>query len=151
MVERLHGLDAEEKLMNHKITDPETGCWRWTRQVHANGYGIITIGKRNQVLVHRIAYRLWVGPIPEGYQIDHVYERGCRYRDCINPMHLEAVTQRENLMRGRGVPAMNARKTHCQNGHEFTPENTMRSGPGRRCHTCHLAWRRRAYRDGRRG
>jgi hypothetical protein len=47
---------------------------------------------------------------------------------------LEAVTNRENMLRGVGVCALNARKTHCKHGHEFTPENTYRvKNGGRAC------------------
>ena len=60
---------------------------------------------------------------------------------CVNPAHLEAVTHRENVLRGAGVSAIQARKTHCKHGHEFTPENTMKvrtpsGNGGRRCRTC---------------
>jgi hypothetical protein len=78
----------------------------------------------------------YVGKIPEGLQIDHL----CRVRECANPAHLEAVTCRENLLRGDTVTAHNANKTHCVNGHEYTPENTAITRDGcRRCRICHRA------------
>lgn len=67
-----------------------------------------------------------------GMQIDHL----CRNHDCVNPEHLEVVTQAENMRRGIGATAINARKTHCKHGHEFTPENIYRRPNGRECMTC---------------
>jgi hypothetical protein len=83
-----------------------------------------------------VAYELAIGPIPEGLTIDHL----CRNRGCVNPAHLEAVTNRTNLLRGDGIAALNARKTHCKRGHEFTPENTYVWREGTRaCRACHTA------------
>lgn len=87
-----------------------------------------------QRYAHRLAYEWAVGPIPPGAQIDHL----CREPRCINPDHLEAVTQRENIVRGESPSAVNARKTHCLHGHEFTPENTYRrpDDGNRQCRAC---------------
>jgi hypothetical protein len=68
--------------------------------------------------------------------LDHVRERGCVNRHCVNPAHLEPVTNRTNLLRGTGFAATNAQKTHCIHGHEFTPENTKHEKLGRKCRTC---------------
>lgn len=112
----------------------EDGCWLWTGRSSRDGYGRLTY-KGRDVSAHRVAYELAKGPIPAGLVIDHL----CRVPACCNADHLEAVTQRENLMRGLTIPAVNAAKTHCKNGHEFTPENTYRAPgrPGTRCcRTC---------------
>lgn len=78
------------------------GCWRWAGTKFSNGYGFFfKDGKRT--LAHRAMYELHVGPIPRGMQIDHVRERGCMYRDCVNPAHLEPVTGFENVHRGRAT------------------------------------------------
>jgi hypothetical protein len=120
----------------------EGECWTWTGSTNRDGgYGVIggggyVPGSRSLsrvVYVHRVAYSILVGDIPDGQQIDHL----CRNRLCIRPDHLEAVPQRLNLDRGFGPWAVNKRKTHCKRGHEFTAENTSVSRKGERnCRTC---------------
>lgn len=107
-------------------------CWEWLGAIDTTGYGRIGVGRR--VLgVHRIAYEIQVGPIPEGLTIDHL----CLRRSCVNGRHLEAVTHEENSRRSK------RRLTHCVNGHEFTEENTYWRKEGRRqCRTCHNERRR---------
>lgn len=100
-----------------------------------NGYGIFWYhGRRTRA--HRFAYQLLVGPIPDDLPLDHVKARGCTSRACVNPAHLEPVTLAENILRGEGITAVNARKTHCIHGHPFSPENTRRERNGRKCRTC---------------
>lgn len=70
--------------------------------------------------------------IPDGLHLDHL----CRNPMCINPSHLEPVTQKENTLRGFSVPAINARKTECKRGHPFTPENTIIKKLGKACRIC---------------
>ena len=109
------------------------GCWRWPGAKNSTGYGMVRVGKK-VVYAHRYAYELEIGPIPEGLTIDHL----CRVRLCVNPAHLEPVTQSENVLRGQAPPALNAVKTHCKRGHEFTEENTGKaSSGGRMCIECH--------------
>ncbi len=113
-------------------------CWLWTGSLNSAGYGMFHFsGSNHQRLAHRCAYEFLVGPILEGLTLDHVKSRGCTSRACVNPAHLEPVPMAVNILRGNGPAARNARKTHCQNGHEFTPENTRLEGPGRRrCRAC---------------
>lgn len=119
-------------------------CWPWLG-ASTDGYGYFHLDGRMQ-RAHRVAYELLVGPIPVGLDLDHVKAWGCTRRDCVNPLHAEPVTRRENLMRSSTAPAaVNARKTHCDAGHEFTPENTIEQrGPrgGRRCLVCHRDYQR---------
>jgi hypothetical protein len=110
-------------------------CWPWSGGVNSQGYGVFHPVHGVSVLAHRHAYELLVGVIAEGLNIDHL----CRERTCVNPSHLEPVTQRENLLRGLTVTASNARKSECPQGHPYTPENTYRSPSkpnGRRCRAC---------------
>jgi hypothetical protein len=111
-------------------------CWIWQQGLfRATGYSQGHAPGGHPRLGHRLAYEAFVGPIPVGLNLDHL----CRVIKCVNPAHLEAVTQRENLLRGESPVAINARRTHCINGHEFTPENTGRHGGHRRCVICRRA------------
>ena len=112
------------------------GCWLWTGHLNRDGYGRFSVGGRKQQC-HRVAYELFVGPIPDGMQIDHVRARGCISKACVNPAHLEAVTQVENPARGDGAPAQNARRTQCRKGHELSGDNLKIGTDGhRRCRIC---------------
>lgn len=111
----------------------EKPCLVWQGNTQKRyGHGQIYYNGRTQ-MVYKVAYELLVGPVPEGKELDHV----CRNPPCLEPSHLEPVPHRENVLRGEGLAAQNARKTHCKRGHEFTPENTyLFPKGGRRCRTC---------------
>lgn len=114
-----------------KSAEPD-GCWVWTAS-RDQGYGKMYYHGR-YVRAHILAYEWLVGPIPAGLELDHL----CRNHACVNPVHLEPVTHRENLRRGVGASALNAVKTHCPQGHEYTPENTRIARNGYRvCRACH--------------
>lgn len=110
-------------------------CWRWLAGIHpVTGYGNVWWEGRTQ-LAHRVAFELATGePIAYGWTIDHL----CRNRACVNPTHLQQVTQKVNNARGTSPSANNARKLICKWGHEFTPENTyIRPDRGTRsCKEC---------------
>ena len=118
-------------------------CWLWTSSLTTCGYGTFWTGSRRSA-AHRWAYERFIGPIPEGMELDHL----CRVRHCVNPAHVEPVTHAENMRRS-GPFSPKAALTHCKNGHEFTPENTYpREGgrSGRRaCRACNRQ-AQRAYR-----
>lgn len=112
-------------------------CIEWRGAKGRDGYGAFSLPlfhrPRRRFMAHRMAYELLVGPIPPGLTIDHL----CRTPSCVNPEHMEVVTIGVNTLRSDNPPAMNARKTHCKRGHEFTPENTYVPPSGRRvCREC---------------
>ena len=114
------------------IPEPNTGCWLWTASTRRGGYGGFWSGGKT-VRAHRYAYERWVGPIPDGLELDHL----CRNPTCVNPDHLEPVTHRENTLRGETIAAANAAKTHCPQGHPYDERNTYVYPNGRRnCRTC---------------
>lgn len=129
--------------LNERYTVNEAGCWIWVGTIDIGGYGRAVRDKKESK-AHRLSYEMHRGPIPAGMFLDHL----CRVRACINPDHLEPVTARENLLRGIGHPAINAAKTHCKRGHEFTPDNTYRAPnyPTRRmCKVCSKGARTRYF------
>ena len=118
---------------------PFLTCWVWVGSLNSHGYGHIQGWSKKELssyggttLAHRVSYQCYRGPIPTGLTLDHL----CRNRWCVNPWHLEAVTMYENWSRGISMSAVNAKKTHCLRGHEFTKENTYTAPKGRGCRAC---------------
>lgn len=111
-----------------------TECWLWTGAKKGRGYGAAYVNGKTTI-AHRAVYELMKGPIPDGMTLDHL----CRNRGCVNPAHLEPVTNKENILRGISFSAINARKTACDYGHAFTPANTYMGPSGRECRTCRAA------------
>jgi len=108
-----------------RIERDPSGCWLWTGARNRDGYGQLWLGRI--VYVHRWAYERFVGPIPEGLEIDHL----CRVPACCNPAHLEPVTHAENIRRGYEAKA----QTHCKRGHELADAYVTRDGR-RDCRAC---------------
>ena len=130
-------IPVEQKIrQRHRVT--AEGCWEWTRGRDKNGYGFVTGG--GSKLAHRVSYEVFVGPIPEGLTLDHL----CRNTSCINPDHLEPVTHRENVLRGK-VSRLRDFPTHCKNGHPYDEANTYWLRGARQCKAC-AALRNRRYR-----
>ncbi len=122
-----------------KVQKAEEGCWIWMGALTSAGYGNFGPTPGTNISAHKFSYELTNGPVPAGMELDHL----CRARCCVRPDHLEAVTHRENDLRGNGISATNFRKTHCANGHALTPENVRLryrgpNGVARRCRQCEL-------------
>jgi hypothetical protein len=121
-----------------------TECWLWSASTSTTGYGQFAVkrgAKKCVVRAHRFAYEITHGPIPAGLVIDHL----CNEPLCVNPAHLRAVTNRENVLRGSGPTAQNARKTHCPRGHAYDAGNTHVNPNGQR--VCRECLRARAARN----
>lgn len=133
--------------------EPNSGCFIWMGALNKDGYGVIGIGyesekNKKNTLAHRVAYEHFVGPIPEGLQLDHL----CRVRCCVNPAHLEPVTNAENLRRGMGPALTRARPpiTHCKHGHLLSGENLNLYRGVRVCRACRARYARKC-KERRRG
>jgi hypothetical protein len=132
---RKRGGDPFERMQ--RFIQPTGCCWYWTGSLDGKGYGRISVGNR-LVRAHRWVYTVLVGAIPDGLMLDHL----CRNKVCVNPDHLEPVTNRENLLRGRGV-VLHPVTTHCKHGHAYTPDNTRINRKGRKvCRRCESNRRR---------
>jgi len=108
------------------IVAPLDVCWVWTKSCNVkNGYAKVSV---NRVMrsAHRVSYETFVGPIPDGLELDHL----CRVRACIRPSHLEPVTHAENTRRAAHAI------THCPQNHEYTQANTYQYRNMRYCRAC---------------
>lgn len=129
--------DADRKRFHRQYQVSINGCWLWTSGIADNGYGKFRVGDCTMG-AHKWSYEDRHGEVPEGMHLDHL----CRVRHCVNPDHLEVVTPKVNTYRGISFSAVNAAKTHCIHGHEFTPENThvyvYKGKPHRSCRRCRV-------------
>lgn len=128
-------MPIDEKYIVDRVDDTD-GCWRWKNFVNPYGYAVISYregGERTNEMAHRLSYKLFVGDIPEGMVIDHL----CRVRDCVNPSHLEVVSQRVNIRRGLTGTGRHKLLSHCSRGHKFTEKNTyIKPNGARNCKSC---------------
>ncbi len=128
---QMNTMTSQELLrFNSSIKKSDNGCLLWMGGKDRDGYGIFFFRRKNR-RAHRVAYWRDVGDIPKGKMIDHI----CRNRSCVNSDHLRCVSPRENALIGNGIPAINARKTHCKNGHPFD----RKYGKQRYCSICEAA------------
>lgn len=115
------------------LPEPNTGCWLWEGEIDKGGYGRL-LGRS----AHQLLYFLHTG-----IKSDHkrVLDHRCRMRSCINPDHLELVTQKENVSRGN-TGQYQRDKTHCPQWHAYDEENTTWK-KGRRHRQCRQCGRER--------
>jgi hypothetical protein len=111
--------EKDKKRFFSKIKILENGCHLWTGAITGAGYGNFWDGMFQQP-AHRVAFFIKHGKLNHKLQIDHI----CASRSCVNPAHLREVSLRTNVLSGKGLTAINNKKTSCKNGHEFTKENT---------------------------
>ncbi len=121
--------EIESKMDRYTNVMPD-GCWEWSRYINTNGYGVVYIGGRN-FYAHRASYTRFHGEIPAGLVIDHL----CRNTKCLNPEHLEPVTDQENYLRGEAPGAAAQREGACRRGHPRA-EYGRTYGPRTQCAAC---------------
>jgi len=121
-----------QRFQSKYIPEPNSGCWLWIGATTAKGYGSFWANGKS-CKAHRWSYRWKFGPIPKGLQIDHL----CRVRSCVNPQHLEPVTNAENIKRGETGKHSRAAQTHCIYGHPLSGLNLYVTKQGyRQCRAC---------------
>ena len=139
---------VKERFWENTSANSSDACWLWTGGLNRAGYGRLSVGGRRggPVLAHRWAYESFVGPIPEGLVLDHL----CRTPNCVNPYHLEPVTQQENTRRAdlSGNGQHFREKTHCPQGHSYSGANLYTHRGHRHCRACRslntMKWRTNA-------
>lgn len=111
-------------------------CWSWIGAKSPSGYGRFRL-KNKTIAAHRFSFELFKNEISDNYQIDHL----CKNTSCVNPNHLECVTQQVNIQRSLAgkLNNWNTKKTHCKRGHELNKDNLnpykLKQGQ-RRCIKC---------------
>lgn len=141
-----------------RSADPDA-CWPWTGPIGDAGYGLDCSTPGIRARAHRSVYEMLVGPIPVGLQLDHTCHdpevcrpdiaSDCPHRRCVNPAHLEPVTQQVNISRGGGMTAKHERQTHCIRGHSLGSDGDVHIDPKRNnrrsCRECRREYDRRRY------
>ena len=134
---------------HNKVMLTVGGCWLWTGTINKFGYGVAHPQGTKSTPASRLSYLLHVGPIPEGYDVEHLCNNGL----CVNPYHLEPVTHKENCQRGsfakRGHVGRKPiwKNGLCSKGHELSIvgiyEYKRRQNMYRECRQCRRDTRRR--------
>lgn len=124
-----------------KVRLADSGCWEWIGGKSSAGYGSFSLPPEHRhTSAHRIGYSWFVGPVSKSEVVDHL----CRNVGCVNPAHLEAVSQSVNVARG----LTGQQRPTCKRGHAMTPDNVvMQTNYGERFRTCRIC---RALRETRR-
>jgi hypothetical protein len=132
-----------DRFVDKVIVMPD-GCWKWTASTTALGYGKLGVSGHGWRPAHRVAYELFIGPIPAGRVIHHV----CRNPSCVNPTHLMPTTASEHTYLDDTITRRKAGQTHCIHGHELDEKNTyIRRNGTRHCKKCDANRGRQYYRQ----
>ena len=132
-------MPLSERLVLKSETDSD-GCWIWNGWINYKGYGQLKF-KQKTLIAHRASYMIFVGQIPEGFDVDHTCHSDdpekcgsykiCKHRACINPEHLEAVSKKEH-----GSRSIHAKKITCINGHDRNVDTVYYHDNKRHCKVC---------------
>lgn len=133
---------AEVRILSRLVVQPN-GCWHWTGVIDSAGYGRVGYNGRRGETLQRAVHELFIGPIPDGHEVDHgchnddatcVREGAdCLHRRCGNPAHLRALPRLVNGQLGK------QRIVTCPKGHAYDEDNTRVTGGRRFCKACNRA------------
>lgn len=133
MEKKLKTLEHSKDLSNRIYKTQH--CWFWLGCCDRDGYGVLRIKKKNY-RAHRYFYEKEKGFIEEKKQLDHL----CSMRNCVNPEHLQPVTNAENWLRGNSPSRLAKDRTHCKSGHKLV---VVQSNGKRGCKICRNSRRRK--------
>lgn len=126
------------KLLALHVPEPNTGCWLWLGAHDKDGYGKVSASREISGRAHRFSWEIFKGEIPGGKWVLHK----CDTSACINPEHLFLGSARDNnldmVFKKRHV---NTRKTKCNKGHMFSPDNLVNLSKGRQERICKICAR----------
>lgn len=124
------------RIFSQIYVNPISACWEWQGNIEDSGYGRVWFQGRNEA-THRLMYAWLIEPIPRGRHGDTLDHKVCEVKHCCNPAHLKLGPQRDNVLRSStSLASLNAKKTHCPQGHSYSPENTLIQNGRRHCRIC---------------